>query len=263
MGLTYSVGTSMEALGASMKLLKWLIIVSLAVLLLLNAAYAGGLFGGAPGQNAAADPGAMQNKLMQMLPEVARTASYSADRTMQMQGGTQAQTISGRVYHAGMNERSEINMQGMQITSITRVDRGVIYSLLPGSNNYMEIAFDPTAGTNESQLDGFKIENRGKAITNGQATTHYHLPKMVTADGSVEADYYLSEQGAPLLSVMNITDNRGNRSTMTIKLDNIHYGPQDVTLFEVPAGYTRLDIGTGANQSGFAGELADSASTLR
>ena len=115
-----------------MRVIKVLILVALALVLLVNAAQANP-FGGRSEQN----PNSMQQRMMQLLPEAARNASYSADRTMRMEG----QVIQGRVYHAAMNERSEMNMRGMQLTSIMRFDRGVMITLMPGTRNSGLIVF--------------------------------------------------------------------------------------------------------------------------
>ena len=88
-----------------MRVIKVLILVALALVLLVNAAQANPF-----GARTQQDPNSMQQRLMQLLPEAARTDSYSADRTMNLDG----QVIQGRVFHAAMNERSEMSMHGIR-----------------------------------------------------------------------------------------------------------------------------------------------------
>ncbi len=213
------------------ELAKILALIALAVLLVFNSAVAQ-----MPGGNSVGD---ISQKFMRLLPEAARTASYSADRIMEVGG----QIVEGRVYRSGMNERTDIMSHGMTISSIMRMDRNEIYSLMPAQRMYMIIPL----GTTDAIGDvNFELINKGRREIDGVETTHYHLPPYETPDGIVESHYYITERGAPILIEVKFKSGREN-TEMTMRLSNVTYGPQDDALFEVPPGYQSLAVPGGFN----------------
>jgi len=229
----------------------WLL--GLLILVLASSAEAG-LFDKKKKQQ---DPGDWNNRIFEQLPEAAKNASYSGTRTMNLEG----QVLKSKVYNAGPNQRSEMDMQGMQIISIIRAREGVVYSLMPQYNQYMKIDMDEARREGEggaaAQPD-FRIEEMGKETIDGVLTTRYHIPETTQDDVTFKADYWITAQGVPIKTHM--TGNSGKRKKdkydITVTMSDVVNGPQDPALFEIPAGYTEMQ-GFSPSGDGFMADIAN------
>jgi len=222
------------------------------VILLLTSTADAGLFDKKKKQQ---DPGDWNNRIFEQLPEAAKNASYSGTRTMNLEG----QVLQSKIYNAGPNQRSEMNMQGMQIISIIRAREGMIYSLMPQYNQYMKINMDEARSEGEggaaAQPD-FRIEEIGPETIDGVMTTRYHIPETTQDDVTFKADYWITAQGVPLKTHMigKSGKRKKDKFDITVTMDDVVNGPQDPELFEIPDGYTEMS-GFSPSGDGFMADI--------
>ncbi|MBX3330366.1 MAG: DUF4412 domain-containing protein [Nitrospira sp.] len=168
-------------------------------------------------------------------PEV--QVDYSADSSMETEGGM---TMKGRIYHSTNKERMEMGgSDGM--TMITRKDKKVVWQLM--GDMYMEM---PMNASNASGMDAFDIVERtdvGQETINGMKTTKSKIVA-VKKDGSGKFGGFFWTTKEGITVKMDMLSKDGDKKMrMTSELTNLRIEKQDPTLFEIPAGYTKNDMG--------------------
>ncbi len=160
------------------------------------------------------------------------TAEYSADRLIESERGPMTQ----KVHHAGLKERSETQMAGMQSVMIIRGDKKTAYMLMPAQKMYMEMDFTKAREQSGTPGEAAEITKEGTETVEGLATTKY---KLVTADKKAAGFMWFTDDGiAVKMDLLSRESAKKSRMTMTLK--NLQVGDQDDSLFEVPAGYTKM-----------------------
>lgn len=165
--------------------------------------------------------------------------SFSAWRVMTLSG---SQVMEGPYHYAPGKHRSEVSTQGQTFTAIVREDQQLLWMLMPPQNMYMEVSLDARELGNGAAFEGAEVvESRelGREDVNGQRTTKYEItvrdPSGETATGTLWAT-------ADMIPVkMDMVLEGGDR--VVLELRDIEVGAQPDSLFEVPAGYTRLSLG--------------------
>jgi len=168
-------------------------------------------------------------------PEV--KVDYSADSTMETEGGM---TMKSRLYHTVEKERMEMGgSDGM--VSIIRKDKKVVWQLM--GNMYMEMPMD---SSNASGMDAFDITEQvevGPETINGLKTTKSKIVA-VKKDGSGKFGGFFWATKEGITVKMDMLSKEGDKKMrMTSELSNLKIEKQDPALFEVPAGYTKNDMG--------------------
>lgn len=179
-------------------------------------------------------------------PEV--QVDYSADSTMETEGGM---TVKGRVYHTVNKERMEMGgADGM--TTITRKDKKVVWQLM--GDMYMEMPMD---SSNASGMDGFDIVEQseaGQETINGMKTTKSKVVA-VKKDGSGKFGGFFWTTKEGITVKMDLLSKEGDKKIrMTSELTNLKIEKQDPALFEIPAGYTKNDMGAMMGQMMMGGD---------
>ena len=168
-------------------------------------------------------------------PEV--QVDYSADSTMETEGGM---TMKSRVYHAANKDRMEMGgSDGM--TTIIRKDKKVIWQLM--GNMYMEM---PMTDSNASGTDAFEIVEQtevGQETVNGMTTTKSKIVA-VKKDGSGKFGGFFWTTKEGITVKMDMLSKEGDKKMrITSELTNLKLEKQHPALFEIPAGYTKNDMG--------------------
>lgn len=162
---------------------------------------------------------------------------YSADSTMETEGGM---TMKSRIYHSLNKDRMEMGgSDGM--TSIIRKDKKVVWQLM--GNMYMEMPMD---ASNTPGMDGFDIVEQaevGQETINGIKTTKSKIVA-VKKDGSGKFGGFFWTTREGITVKMDMLSKEGDKKLrMTNELTNLKIERQDPALFEIPAGYTKNDMG--------------------
>jgi outer membrane lipoprotein-sorting protein len=195
---------------------------------------------------------AAQGSLESLDPQVAYSATRSfSDGNMRME--------SAYNYAPGKH-RTEMHIQGQSMVAIIREDLEVLWSLAPahsGAKFYMEFSTQSDEARSGNTLVGTQIADSrlvGSEIVAGYSTSKYEVT-IADPDGSTySGNIWVTRERIPVR--MEMTDGRGNQ--LILEQTDIEIGPQADQLFEVPAGYSKLEIGGigsvfGNLSEGFAG----------
>jgi len=132
-------------------------------------------------------------------------------------------TTKSKLSVDGDKMRTDMDANGMQMSTITRQDKKMTYSLMHANKMVMENAITdapaPAATTPEPVW-----EKVGSATINGQACTEY---KMKT--GNDVTTFFINGDKLPV---------RMTNANVTIDYKNFKADKPDASLFEVPAGYS-------------------------
>ena len=167
---------------------------------------------------------------------------YSADSTMETEGGM---TMKSRVYHSPGKQRMEMGGADGNVTIIRR-DKKVTWQLM--GNMYMEMPMDQLESPDLNSMD---VEQTvvGNETVNGVQTTKY---KMIATkkDGSKFGGFFwTTKDGIPMK--MDLLSKEGDKKMRIVsELTNLKVEKQNPALFEIPAGYTKNDMGAMMGQGG-------------
>ncbi|MEO7861626.1 MAG: DUF4412 domain-containing protein [Nitrospirales bacterium] len=168
---------------------------------------------------------------------------YSADSTMETEGGM---TMKSRIYHSPGKQRMEMGWADGNVTIIRR-DKKVMWQLM--GNMYMEMSMDQLQSPDLNSMD---VEQTvvGDETVNGVQTTKY---KMIATkkDGSKFGGFFwTTKDGIPMK--MDLLSKEGDKKVrMASELANLKVEKQSPALFEIPAGYTKNDMGAMMGQGEF------------
>lgn len=173
-----------------------------------------------------------------MLCNLSSAAEFSAD--MIHKAGEQ--TIKGEVYVKENKIRQEMVKEGEKGVIIIRMDKGVMWNLMPEDKIYMEM---PSVGdvANDPEYEK-KLEEMaekkylGKEKVSGYVCKKY---KYIYHDKSVGT---LTQWFSEKLNYPIKTEMRGQQGgmDMLIEYKNIREQKLPDSLFEIPSGYTKISI---------------------
>ena len=171
---------------------------------------------------------------------------YEADQHMHMESGGQSFDMVSKIYSAKDRERREHSFGGGKSVMILRRDKRVTWTLIPQAKRYQEHAMGE-AGTKGNRAPDWgesgdvQLDKVGPARLNGQKTTKY-VATVSNPDGSKSRGaVWLTKDDIPV-KVEGTFYRHGVKSTFRIELENLKIGKQDPALFEIPAGYAKLEI---------------------
>ncbi len=152
---------------------------------------------------------------------------------------------TGKLFFGGDKFRMEMNTAGHDMIVINDLNKKVAYNLMPQQHMYMEISTEtqgphhmPEWRTYDSSnpcasMPGTTCQKVGAETVNG-----YMCDKWLLTDKDRQSSRTVwidQKTGIPIKSVSS----RGTE----FELMNIKTGTQDSKLFEIPAGYQKIDIG--------------------
>lgn len=156
--------------------------------------------------------------------------NFSADMVTQMEG----RTMQVKTYVSGDKIRTE--MAGA--IQITRLDRNVMYVMMPAEKMYMEQPIDPQAFTQAGRDVPGELSRTvvGPDTVEGRPTTQY----LVTyeANHSRQSMHQWLDDSGRIAKVASVD----GRWSTTYR--NLKEGPQPASLFEVPSDYQKMEMPT-------------------
>lgn len=156
----------------------------------------------------------------------------SADMVM-ISGGQVKDTM--KIFISGQKSRTEMSLMGGTV-GIARRDTGILWTLYPSKKQYMERPLDPKYIQNDPTVDPpgmIKKEKIGAEQVNGYQCTKYRITVEAPRTGQTTVISWFAD--ALGLAV------RSEFSGITTELRNIQLGPQPANLFELPAGYQKVE----------------------
>lgn len=176
--------------------------------------------------------------------------SYSADSTMESTG----MKMSGKVYAAPGMERREFTSGGQQNIVIVRHDKGVVWNVMPSEGMYMENPLESGSGTPDANFTIREKEAVGEEVINGLKTTKYKV--IIDQNDSVFGGFMWVTSDGITVKMDAIAKDQGEKTRIRQELSNVRVGKQDPALFEVPAGYQKMDMGM-PDMSAIMGGMGD------
>jgi len=163
---------------------------------------------------------------------------YSADSVMQ----TEESTTEQHVYVTPAKERREtLTGSGDGSVQIFRYDTKVMWLLMPSENMYMEHSMGKNKGNDPSQWD-FVETVMGDETLNGVKVTKYKTIATSTDGKKYGGFSWRTKEGISVKTDLLYKEGNEKKRMMT-ELKNLKIGRQDPQLFEIPKGYTKLDMG--------------------
>jgi hypothetical protein len=185
--------------------------------------------------------------------------SFVADATLETAEGTLTETIR---YVPGM-VRDDVLMSGQQMVFIQRFDLGKMWMVMDAQKVYIETDMtDPSDQSEQYRL--VEREVIGQETVNGMDTTKYKVIYESTKGKYGGFAWFTDDMIA--VKAFLISEEDGEKQRVKFEITELTRGPQDESLFELPAGYGKLDLGgmsgknlPGFGEGGFADRMGDVA----
>lgn len=163
---------------------------------------------------------------------------YSADSMME----TAEVSMKGRVYSTPTRERREMVQGGQKMITIQRQDKKAVWMLMPEQKMYMEMNRDEKRAPDD--LSGYKTELTvvGSETVNGVSTTKNKVIMTDSKGAKMGGFMWITKDGITVKMDVIAMD-KGGKQRMKMELTNLKVTKQDPALFEIPGGYTKMDMG--------------------
>ncbi len=160
--------------------------------------------------------------------------AFSADQIHTMR----KKVTTGKVYATENAIRTEGEQKGKKTISIMRLDKKVLWNLMPDQKMYMELPFMGSADVASLSKDA-KVQ---KEALGSEQVGAYHCDKYRVTATYEGKEYTSLEWDAKELNGFAVkrADEKGDWST---EYQNVQLGPQDPSLFELPEGYRKFSLG--------------------
>jgi len=167
-------------------------------------------------------------------------AEYSADSTIQNEEGTMKQ----RVYVTPTKERKEmLTGAGEGAIQIFRYDTRVMWQVMPSEKMYMEHAIGGGQGRgNDPSQWTYEDTRIGDETLNGMNVTKYKTIATSTDGKKYGGFSWRTSEGISIKQDLLYKEGKETKRMLT-ELTNVQIGRQDPRLFEIPEGFTKLDMG--------------------
>jgi hypothetical protein len=177
----------------------------------------------------------------------APNAEYSADSITQ----TEDTTMKEHIYYTPTKERHEMNTQGGSNeegelpTRIIRKDLKVQWMVMASKKMVMEQSLDRPDPRQKGSPDmknwDFNESAVGEEVLNGVPVTKYKTIATSTDGKKFGGFTWRTKEGIEVKT--DLLYKEGNeKQRMSTELQNLKIGKQDPQLFEIPAGYQKLDM---------------------
>lgn len=166
---------------------------------------------------------------------------YSADWSME----TADSAVKGKIYQAPNKERREMSDGGEKMIMIMRRDKKVAWNLMPSESMYMEMKLsDPKVSKDDPMNYDVEQTTVGPDTINGVKTTKSKIiMKEKKPNGAKMGGFWWMTKENIMMKLDVISIDKGKKDRMKMELDNLKIGKQDASLFEVPSGYSKMDMG--------------------
>jgi hypothetical protein len=156
------------------------------------------------------------------------------------EGGGQVQEM-GTVHAGDAGFLLNMEIQGQSVSTLMKWDSDIVWSVIHGQRMYMEIPSE-TSGWEPYEAracSGYaEGEKLGDESLNGRATERWRCTgQTAVPQGEEPVDAVVWYDPELEMGIRSVEDN-GN----IFEVRDIAVGPQDAALFELPAGYQKLDM---------------------
>ena len=164
---------------------------------------------------------------------------YSADSSVETADGV----MNGTVYVAPGKERREYVQDGEKSVMIMRHDKKVMWMLQPEDKTHMEMKLSQGGGRKDD-ISAYKIDHTtvGPDTVNGIKTTKSKLI-MIGPKGDKLGGFMWATKEGIAVKMDAIAVDKDSKERFKTELKNLKVGRQDASLFEIPADYSKMDMG--------------------
>jgi hypothetical protein len=158
---------------------------------------------------------------------------FSADRVLVVNG----KPYRGKMWNMPGKERHEQDLNGIPAVFVLRSDTPIGDVVLPKLHTTVEFVMPP-----ELRLfDDPRLVRKpvGHETVNGIATTKYDV-EVTVPEGHGNGNLWLSSDNIPMKLDGTFTRASGRVATLHWELTHVHVGTQPGSLFEPPAGFSKL-----------------------
>ena len=166
--------------------------------------------------------------------------AYAATRIVRLDG----REFATQVNHTRQRERISANVGGVDVTVILRSDRNIAWQLMPQMGIYAEA--DVSRMDTPANIRIVSSEPLGEEAVAGQSTMKYRAVFQTRNGARHEGFFWQNKAGVHVKQRFPVTDREGRTRLIETELRDLKVGVQDPALFEVPDGYRRFDVDTGA-----------------
>ncbi|MBI5101869.1 MAG: DUF4412 domain-containing protein [Nitrospirae bacterium] len=163
--------------------------------------------------------------------------NYSAD----METTTSKGSFTSKIYYKDTKMRMENNNRGQSSVNILRPDKKVMWMLMKDSKSYMEMQLDKSQQDIQSKLQDPNIKTEKEFVANEVVDKHptkkYHVTTII--DGKKEKAGHVWEASDLNNFPVKYQSEDGKITTVW---KNIKSGGVTDDVFEVPAGYKKMDM---------------------
>ncbi len=169
-------------------------------------------------------------------------AEFSADMVSVSKG----QTMNSKVNFGTDKWRSEFQKEGTKMITIVRADKNVVWMVMPAQNSYMEMALtnEHKMGMTKKAPGEISRKKLGAETVNGMVCDKYEVT-YTNKEGTTKMYQWLSTRD------MIPVKSQAADGSWSMEMKNIKTGKQPISLFSVPAGYSKMSLPgmgmTGAN----------------
>ncbi len=167
---------------------------------------------------------------------------YSADSVI----GSGDHPRVGHLWRTPTALRHELTENGQTETVIVRLDSKTAWMIVPSlklalGTDLEGLAQLPGAAAVLDAADKLKPVAAGNAVIEGLRATQYRVRMDDPTAGQFDGYVWTTAQGI-ILKIDGAGEQNGQRGQVHLQFRNIHVGPQDVALFEPPAGYRQITV---------------------
>ncbi|MDE3136961.1 MAG: DUF4412 domain-containing protein [Acidobacteriota bacterium] len=152
------------------------------------------------------------------------------------------QTLHGRMYAGNQAMRMDLEMEpGMDTSTIVRFDKKVVWMLMPGEQRYMEMPITPRAGMMATlHNSGVKYELRDLgAVKVGSYSCEKYRVHWTDQGQNGSGFVWVASTGTVKGFIVRAED---EKTGATNEYHNIQPGEPSASLFDLPAGYEKMDL---------------------
>jgi hypothetical protein len=163
---------------------------------------------------------------------------FSADQVFKVG----ARTMMGTVHATSTAMRMESDANGKHYINIVRGDRKVVWTLIPDKKVYYEMAMPSLPDSAMLARNGTEAPNAQRQNAGTERVGDYVCDKtLVVANSGGRADAF-TEWAAKELGGF-VVKRQAQDGSWSVEYRNVQLASQDASLFEIPAGYQKMDLG--------------------
>jgi len=159
---------------------------------------------------------------------IAMALDFSADIVSTSKDGK----FTGKIFATQDKIRTEM----ADVVSIVRMDKKVMWVIMPGQNMYMEQPIDPAmlaSGASEKVPGEIERKLLGSEPIDGRPTDKYRIT--YESNGARQSILQWSDTATSFPVKVSAED-----GSWVMEYKNLKVGPPDPTIFEVPEGYSKF-----------------------